>query len=242
MKIDINLTSIVTRIRNRNDVFIGTIKNWLKFPINELVIVDWRDDGCERVWDVITQINDPRIKVIETKYEYRFIVGAAQNLGIASAVNPYILCLDVDYVLNDCFFDSIECDETHFTHRHTNDARAGLLCFTKNMWETVNGFDENIVHWGCEDQDFSQRLQNQGYTQIPWVDGIFEHIPHELSRSIDSQVQLANPHEAPGIRMLFVKMYEELVQRNPWTHKQKRVNWDVKQLQHNRYLAIRKFQ
>ena len=71
--------SICAAIRNRNAIFGSTIKNWLRFNVPEILVIDFRDDGCESVWDIIEPFNDPRIKVIETKYEYRWVTAIASK-------------------------------------------------------------------------------------------------------------------------------------------------------------------
>jgi hypothetical protein len=49
---DCGSVSSVSRIRNRNEVFADSILNWLQFPLSEIMIADFRDDGCQSVWDV----------------------------------------------------------------------------------------------------------------------------------------------------------------------------------------------
>ena len=44
--------------------------------------------------------------------------------------------------------------------------RSGNFALARSEFERVNGFDENFVGWGCEDDDFGRRLKACGIRTI----------------------------------------------------------------------------
>ena len=172
-------TSIVCGIRNRNEIFTETLPTWLNFPVQEIVIVDLRDNGCESVWDVVKDIQDNRIKVVQTNYEYCWSHGIAFNLGINVATSPFILKLDADYELRHDFFERNVLEEHEFIQKWTGQG-SGLFYLKKSMWKTVNGFDEDMPFWGYNDIDFRNRLIAAGFERKDWVKNTFKHKPHSI--------------------------------------------------------------
>lgn len=55
-------------------------------------------------------------------------------------------------------------------------------CFSRQMAEEINGYDESFTGWGAEDTDFIFRAQHQGY-QLVNTHLISVHLDHEIDWS-----------------------------------------------------------
>ena len=256
-------TSIVTIIRNRNNVLRKTIHNWLKFDIPEIIIVDFRDDSCESVWDIIKPLNDSRIKVIETKYEYRFILGVAANLGFTYTTFPYVLKLDVDYLLSDDFFIQNTIRENEFVTGYWKDPTSGLLYTEKHWWNLCNGYNENILYWGADDVDLYSRMRQQKLVHKYVVKDTITHQEHAVTLSLIHQFQWLpsnilndkvgnhyymdkEQYDVSNVGVINLKnqvqwFTEHLLKLIPWTPDVLRIQWKLEEIEPNRYLAIRSF-
>jgi len=232
--------SICAAIRNRNEIFRSTFQNWLRFEISEILVVDFRDVSCESVWDVVEPLNDPRIKVIETKHEYRWVTAIARNIACKHAAFDKMLMLDVDYTLSENFFERHGVEDNKFiSGDQCKDSRSGLVYLTKNQFEAVNGYNENLMYWGYADTDLYNRLSQAGFTQEYADLRCVTHQPHDISMSFENQIRLNN---IPSGEML-VQFNRHLCNSIPWTPQSKRIEWSVNQTEHpNRFLAVRNLQ
>ena len=178
-KAGLHNTTIVARIRNRNSIFADTLPNWLRFNV-PIILMDWRDEGCESAYDIVKGI--PNITYIETKHEYMFYQTAAWNLGISQVKTDYVLNVDVDDLLHEDFFEvnSINGNEfSYFAPTECNRHLYGLSWFSKQAFETVNGYSENMLYMQYGDSDFYKRLESAGYTRKHMIDGTATHKPHD---------------------------------------------------------------
>jgi GT2 family glycosyltransferase len=231
-------TSIVCRIRNRNEIFADSIKNWLRFPVAEMIIVDFRDDGCQAVWDVVKKQNDPRIKVIETKYEYMFAPGIAWNLGMSQAKSEYLLLLDVDNILREHFFETHLLNEQEFVCGRSIKHLWGSCFCKKDYIDTVNGFNENCLYMGYADTDLYDRLVAAGYSKRTFVAGTIHHKNHPKKLTIESQIR-QNNGDAPKIWQHMERFNEMLSRELLWTPASPKIHWSLESLEQGRWQAIR---
>jgi hypothetical protein len=240
----VNSTSIVTAVRNRNDVFEQTLPNWLRFGVPEIVIVDFRDDGCCSVWDVVKQYNDPRIKVIETKYEYRWVLSIALNLAISQASYPYFLKLDVDYTLSNDFFVANSMRTREFISGYVFDPTSGLLLVNKLQFEAVGGYNENMMYWCGEDRDLYERLRKQKLSQKFVVDGTVTHYDHPRWLCFANQFQYLPENMTEWTVQCEMdkisEMMDSLMGLTTWDRNSPRICWSMTEISKNRQLAIRK--
>jgi predicted glycosyltransferase involved in capsule biosynthesis len=240
-------TSIVCPIRNRNERLRDVLANWLSFQIPQIVIVDLRDDGCETAWDVVKEFNDSRIKVIETKYEYRWVLSIANNLGYVNCNHEYILKLDVDYVLSEDFFEKNIPSYSSYVCGIGNEYPDkwnlyGLMYVGRQLWGAVGGFNENMIYYGREDEDFADRLSKMGLHRQLFRQDTVKHIPHTIALSLVHQIGTLNKNndkEKDHIRYVFVEINKIIAQNFAWSNVAKMARWDISELDFNRYLAIR---
>jgi hypothetical protein len=220
-------------------VFKSIIPNWLQFDVSEILVIDFRDDGCESVWDIIEPLNDPRIKVIETKHEYRWVTAIARNIACRFALYEKMLMLDVDYILSENFFDKHDIDDRKFiTGDRIKDSRSGLLYLTKSQFNKVNGYNENLMYWGHADMDFYNRLSKAGFTQEYADLTCVTHKPHSPNMSFENQMCLNNLPDWIALSQFNIYLCHSV----PWTPQSNRIKWSLNQTEYqNRFLAARNF-
>ena len=56
--------TIATSCMNRNDMLIETVPTWLKFPVKEIIIVDWSSTVSVKTTLEENHIIDERIRII----------------------------------------------------------------------------------------------------------------------------------------------------------------------------------
>ena len=229
--------SICTVIRNRNEIFRSTIPNWLHFDVFEILVVDFKDDACESVWDIVEPLDDPRIKVIETKHEYRWISAIARNLACEYAMSDKMLMLDVDYTLSQNFFERHDVADYKFISGDAEqDSRSGLIYWTKNQFRTVNGYNENLMYWGHADTDLYNRLSQAGFVQEYADLKCVAHRLHDRNMSFENQIALYRSSD----KGVFLHFNRYLCDSMPWTTQSEKIKWSLIQTEHpNKSLAVR---
>lgn len=235
-------TSIVCVVRNRNDILADSFVNWLRFDVPEFLIVDFRDGSCERAKTVVDRINDSRVRLIETLDEYQFHRTAAYNLGFSQATHPFILKLDVDYLLSDDFFERNTIDENSFISGHFINpvpSLTGLLYLHRNQFEMTNGFHERMLYYGREDVDFSDRLA-ASYVRHPFVLDTVVHKEHSDTLRIQSWGS-CSPEWEREILMAGLKMNELIEKAVPWSTECQRAQWNVNSSDGIHSVAVRTF-
>ena len=235
-------TTIITAVRNRNETIKQTLPSWLAVGISEIIIVDFRDDGCESVWDVVEPFDDVRIKVIETKYEYMFIHGLSNNLAIDQASNKYVLKLESDYILQGNFFEENQIPPHSFIGGVLSRDwhKWGLLYVEKKYLEACNGYNENIIYPTCSDTDLEERLRIH-LRKIQLDEETVYHLPHSDDIRFDGYIKQAKKETGAVLHHASIRFNNVLIKAIPWTAESKRNQWTLSQIEPNRYLALRAF-
>jgi len=152
---------------------------------------------------------DYEIIVVDTETD----LPTARNVGIRKAKGDWILCLDVDDMIEPTFLektigkddivsvgqkkfgtnDEIWIPLEHPPHEYfyiTNQIHCCSL-FKKEIWKTVEGFDESLKT-GLEDWDFWFQATKAGYTITTIQEPLFLYRQHEQSmvRSIPNHEEL----------------------------------------------------
>jgi N-terminal domain of galactosyltransferase/Glycosyl transferase family 2 len=161
----------------------------VKIPYHEIIIVDW--SSKEDLLSLIKTYKDPRIVVVRVEDQLYFDRGGAWNVGIRQATGDFINCMDCDILA--CAGFSIKTLKPNHLYLEqlidkTGDVTSGIwtklygtCIFSKNMWEVVNGYQENLETWGREDRDFYVRLVKAGFiVEQGWTSGL-THIEHDNS-------------------------------------------------------------
>jgi glycosyltransferase involved in cell wall biosynthesis len=180
------MLSIVCAVKNRTKSLRVALSSWLVADgVEEIVIVDW--DSSESLLPLTAL--DSRVKIIRVNEQPMFHLAAAFNLAAEAATGDMLLKLDADYVLNPFYPATLGVSPPensfatgHFQHGGPFFAYLnGLNCVRKSDWQRVGGYNENIVNYGWDDDDFYNRLGAAGLKRLiirPQPASIF-HIPHE---------------------------------------------------------------
>jgi len=193
--------SICTQTRDRNSFLLQTVPTWLKSSCDEVVIFDWPDK--EKAEDILSVITDPRVKIFEnTEVEYyQYGQSTSKNTAIRCCENPLVFYIDADTLLlkseipypsKEHFIQGITITkeglnkkgfESAFTAGGIDERIfacnfSGSFIIWKKDFLSVNGFDEHMVGWGFDDEDFYTRLIKQGILRETFDENILQHIDH----------------------------------------------------------------
>ena len=241
--------TLVTRIRNRNHVLIQTLPNWLQFDL-PIIVVDFRDDSCEKAWDVIQELKSTydisKVTVIETVQEYMFNHSLSRNLGASMINTDYMLQIDVDHILDKDFFEINKPDASQFAHPILQPDTYhifGLCLCTKQQFDEVNGYNENLIYAQQEDLDFYNRLSQTGYTWLEIPEKYVTHLDHDWDTRAKPYTKDHTPLTQLRNKQSIIQLYnyinKQLIRLLPWTDSSPRVQWHLDNLESNRHLATR---
>ena len=176
---------LFTYIMNRRNNLENYIYSWLHPKINQIIILDWSSN--QNNYDIIQQINDPRVLYIRVDNETTFIRTYAQNLAAKFCKYNKILKLDSDISITSNFFEKNILNQGEFIVGNYRCARDnnekythGNIFLYLNDFFRINGYNEFVTTYGNDDADFSLRLQ--------YLIGLKERI-------IDLDTLYHNPHD-----------------------------------------------
>ncbi len=176
---DLPRISLVTTCKGRLSQLQQTIGGCLgqNDPNFEYVVVDYDCPEGTAGWVK----SRPNEKVIVVRIDNRpfFNQSHARNLGGRFATGDILVFIDADTILEPDFLASVRKKLRGSCFLTTSMALAGekdygsgaglmgyggiIGCWKKD-WEAVRGFDESMVGWGGEDDDFRRRLRGRGLT------------------------------------------------------------------------------
>lgn len=163
--------SLCTASMNRTKNLLSSLESWLKFPeINEIIIIDWSSE--KPLIDSLTHIDDNRIKIFRVEGQINYSCSKANNLAVNLARYDRILRIDADVIINKGFFENHRYrkgkywsgnwkDVENKSDKHLN----GTLLFRKEEFQQINGYDERVIKYGWEDEEFLNRLVQRGLTR-----------------------------------------------------------------------------
>lgn len=170
-------------VMNRRNNLEKYFNTWLNKNVNQIIILDWSSN--ESNYDIIQQINDPRVIYIYVKNESTFIRTYAQNLAIRFCKYNKILKLDSDVSITEDFFDKNVLKPGNFIVGNFMCARDdnekythGNVYLYLNDYLNINGYCEFITTYGHDDSDFSFRLQLSGLNEQVFDLNTLYHNPH----------------------------------------------------------------
>lgn len=173
--------SLVTTCKGRLLQLQQTIGGCLrqKDPNYEYVVVDY--DCPEGTASWVKSRSDDRIVVVKIHNRHFFNQSHSRNLGGRVATGDILVFIDADTILQPDFLSSVRKKLRINSFLTTSMALAGekdygsgagllgyggiIGCWKKD-WEAVRGFDESMVGWGGEDDDFRRRLRGRGLTPL----------------------------------------------------------------------------
>lgn len=167
--------SLVTSAKNRSLYLFESLKSWLKFPFDEIIILDWSSDI-----PLSSNGLPSHVKIIRIDDKEFYEHSAARNLKVDLAKNELVLCIDSDIVLKPNFLDMIFIKEKNlYITSKSTESIVGTSIFTKTMFNEVGRFNEQMNNgWGYEDIEFYDRLTAAGYKTIYIPENQLSHIEH----------------------------------------------------------------
>ena len=161
-----NGISLITCCMDRYDDLISSLKSWLQIKeINEIIIVNWNSEKFD--WDVVNKLDKQnRIKCVNVASEKYWILTHAYNLASEFVTYDKLLKIDCDVKLNSDFLVNHKLNSDIFfrgnyrTIKNKKDFHLNgqFFCET-NDYKKVNGFNENILTYGYDDEDLYSRLR-----------------------------------------------------------------------------------
>ena len=133
----------------------------------------------------------------------------------------------------------------------------GLVYVGRQFWGCVGGFNENLIYYGRDDEDFADRLSATGLHRDIFDRTSIYHIPHGDEDRIGGQIHLketvsrdeddddqekARLVSVADLRYMFTTMNEQIETQLPWSNRSRKIHWDISEIEPNRLQAVRQFQ
>ena len=182
--------TIATSCMNRNDMLIETVPTWLKFPVKEIIIVDWSSTIPVKTTLEENNINDERIRIITVPNQNHYHHSKARNLKVFCCNTEWVLSIDADVKINDNFFDNIYFLSGKKLYSLNLDggvdSRFGTTMFRKKDYIDIGGCNTKMVGWGYEDLDLAIRMLKNDVVHIAFDKEHLYHIPHDDTRRTEN--------------------------------------------------------
>lgn len=239
-------TTIITVIRNRNHVLEQVLPTWTKHDVTQILVFDMRDKSCERAYDVVAGLGDPRVVVYETEYEYMYSPSLALNALLRLVSTENVLRLDADIQLRDNFFELHRLDDDSRMFGRTPDegTTGSFYCKTKLPF-SVGGFNENIISYGWEDIDVFDKLQWwRGIHLQPFdMSGVY-HTPHTDKGRIYSLVKDVDSMTDEGAKRIldaYIQLNHVIKNNSNWNETSRMTQWKHTRIDDNLYRTERDY-
>lgn len=168
--------SVVCCCMDRVKNLMTCIKSWIQFDeIKEIIIMDY---GSEPPIKNISQ-KDKRIVQYRYDAEYWHLT-KAYNIAIQLAKYDIILKLDADYYLYKYFFKhhKLYPNICIVGDKEYDPSLNGFLMIYKKDFMYINGYNENIINYGYDDDDIKNRLKKNNIELHNINYEFIKHIDH----------------------------------------------------------------
>ena len=164
---------------NREKNLKTAIESWVSIDaLDEIVILDWSSNE-----PLVFQ--HEKIKTIRVEGEKKWVQTKACNLAAQFTTKTNICKADVDHILKQDFFEKYKPDEKSFFAGNYRLARSwnekflnGLVYLKRDIFFSVNGYNENIIKYGYDDTDLYKRLEANCIERLDISPDDAEHIEH----------------------------------------------------------------
>jgi len=230
--------AVTTGSMNRLTHLKLALATWVKLPEpDEIVVVDW-GSTIPVAETILAEFDDPRITVVRTE-RARWQNSVCHNLEFAFASHlecDLALRLDNDTLVDPAFFAHHPVADNAFYAVNCHEVPAELddkrnLCGTVFLalrhWRRSNGYNERLVRYGYEDEDFYGRLSRLG---LEWrccqLDDL-EHVPH------GDEARLAQLPPTPSLsevspevaKQFHIVLSRQIAVALPWSLDDTRTQW-----------------
>lgn len=152
---------------NRTNRVFDCLSSWCFHSIfDDIVLVDWSSSVSimedEKIKNLISSKSN--IKIIRVDNEKYFNLSAGYNIAIKNCKNNNVLKLDIDHILiNDNLLFEFEnmikdLDNSFYCCENVTPEHWGIVFMSKQLFDSVNGYDERLTGWGGDDNDLYYRM------------------------------------------------------------------------------------
>jgi hypothetical protein len=240
--------SITTGSLDRLEPLKRSLATWLDSPVpDEIVIVDWGNEIP--LQESLEEFKDPRIIIARAEDQRYWQNSKCHNLELQLASGEQLLRLDNDYLLKPTFFERhmlkkgcFFCGNWKTVPIEMDDKRnlAGALYAYKSDVLAINGYNERLIHYGCDDDDLYDRLTGRGLKRQDMDLSTLDHIPHpdyrryarleiapRLPRPMASTPSQVRNKIDSRIKYNLTQMSKAIASCSPWTTNDHMTIWQI---------------
>lgn len=226
--------ALIVCVMNRKNRIRDAVKNWLEYPsVGKIILVDWSSK------EPLTRQMLPYEKVLIARVEDQpyWRLAQAYNFAASFVTEDTICKMDADYRMTSDFL-SEQIKEGEFWRgdtRHPKETNQvyinGFVRFWRKDFLAVNGYNERIEGYGWDDTDLYSRFEKMGL-KTHWVPyGPITHVPHpntdRLNNLQPTELSLDDS----------IRQNRKLVEEHPWTIKDKKTEYNIKEVDKNFFVA-----
>jgi glycosyltransferase involved in cell wall biosynthesis len=171
--------SFITTCKGRLNHLKQTLPRLVTQPNCECIVVDYDCPDGTANW---VQQHFPSVTVVHVEHASRFHKSHAQNLGIATSTAPWLCLIDADILIDTSFKTTIAPylgNGIYLRPRPMDWNAYGSLVCARESIENIEGYDEIIEGFGCEDDDLYYRLEMGGVRLATFPGDLLVGIPHD---------------------------------------------------------------
>jgi hypothetical protein len=216
-----------------------SVPTWLACPeVDEVVVVDWSSRNPVIHEDLPA---DRRIKIARVVGQEHWVLSKCCNFGIRLAAGDLVLRLDADHLVEPSFVGEHPIPASDCFYRANPNPRgmlreedvhlAGVVYAPRSLFLAVNGYNERLLTYGCDDDDLISRLAASGAMSSFFDYRLISHVPH--SDEIRTSNQVVDPTISGGWTCRLGSTYRSIeanrreMKANPWSNKDKMTRWRV---------------
>jgi N-terminal domain of galactosyltransferase len=250
--------SITTGSLDRLEPLKRSLATWLDSPVpDEIVIVDWGNEIP--LHESLRMFEDSRIVIARAEDQRYWLNSKCHNLELQLASGEQLLRLDNDYLLKPTFFERhllkegcFFCGNWKTVPVEMDDKRnlAGALYAHVSDVLAINGYNERLIHYGCDDDDLYDRLAEGGLRRLDMDLSTLDHIPHsdnrryarleiapKLPRPMSGTPQQVRDKIDSRIKYNLTQMSKAIASSSPWTTNDRMSRWHMKEISPRRLLC-----
>jgi hypothetical protein len=249
--IDGRRISLTTGCLNRTDYLARALDSWLAAPeIDEVVVVDWGNRTPLRESLGGPRLGDPRVVVARVDGQRGWKHSKCHNLEMRLSTGDLVLRIDSDCLLVPGFFAAHPASPGRFYAGNwrlapgTNEASLnGTVYVHKSDMIGVGGYNERLLHYGYEDDDFYERLVLAGLGRSDLNLKTISHMRHSDRCRYENQeieVGMSRPSTEKDERNFLLglihKNHVAVSQQKRWSQEDQATPWRMEWSDDRRYV------
>lgn len=218
--------SLLTCCMDRNDLLVQSIKSWIAIDgVDEIVVLDWSSTVPVAYSLDAAGISDTRIRIVRVEGEVRWMASHAWNLAFRTVRHDTVLKIDCDVVVVPNFLANHSLTGNDFLAGNWRNAKPGqthingLVLIKTEDFMSSDGYDERIVTYGWEDDEFYDRLTARGMRRFDPQQDCIRHLDHADVRRTGHDAPRAHSawQEMAADSFFWLALNRRLAEdRNPW--------------------------